>query len=571
MHLLNRLTVINFKGFRKKTVFNFSDGSYFCGANNSGKTTVLNALHFFFDESIFTDESFINRSSFLSKRKDSNKAQLEIEFNLECLTTRIAKQQLIKRYGKVLTVSKRIAVATDTKTLSLQYAVNGSVFKTDLPNDVLRLIRSVKITYLHPQEGKELLHNAQSKLRQRLLASWGLGTSIPQSVRQLQNAWVDLRRKASDYLSRSLTDDVQAIWPDSQILVSLPRDIREIIAVSDIDFLSDGGPAINLTSQGTGAQSIILYLIHFLLDSDRSLHRGEYHPVWLLEEPESFLHANLVAQLAAELNSEKWLKNIQMVVSTHSPILLAGTRVAGEKVIWGILDNYAVRKNKAVTLFDVDEIEAVGELMGDLNFQLYFLAAQKTPLVFIEDGKELTKEKYADAGIPVTRGLNGVPEIAKYLDVYTRGPSLLSSSIYFIVDADKGRSGLSRFYDEQAVVEDVNGFKKFLVKDAKSIFLVLLPEGQAAEDLFDEFDNHLEECVVKIWNTTTWQKHETIPTDLYRTYGRVRAVTVSSMSEAKAAIKNTDDVKDKFWDCVAKYGYSLRTRAANSLKQMIGT
>jgi len=402
------------------------------------------------------------------------------------------------------------------------------------------------------------------------LANWGLGTSIPQSIKQLQDAWSDLRNRASDYLSKSLTDDMQNIWPSSEVLVNLPKDIKDIIAVSDINFMGyKGAPDIDLTSQGTGAQSIILYLIHFLLDSDRSLHRGEYHPIWLLEEPESFLHANLIAKLTAELNSEKWLGNIQMLVSTHSPILLAGTRVAEEKITWSILENYTLKSNKNVTLFNDEEIRGIGELMGDPNFHLYFLAAQKTPLIFIEDGKNLTSKKYITAGVPVFRSLNGVNEIAKYLDVYTTSPSVINAKMFFIADADKGKDNLARFYDEKKILMKKEGFEKFAVKNTDDLFLILLPDNCAVEDLFLEFDNHLKECISKLWDTTKWERLPDIPRNLDRTHMCIRSKVVTSEDEAMNLIKNTDDVKDLFWEKVEKYNYKFQDRYSKALKSFM--
>ncbi len=570
MYLLKNITIKNFKGFREKTTFELSDGSYFCGTNNSGKTSVLNAIHFFFNESLFIDESFINKTSFLSKKGGSNKVEISIEFNLEALSTVVTKQRLIKAYGHVLKVKKEITVTTDTKIISFLYSINGKKLVDTLHSDIEKLIKSVKITYLHPQEGKELLFNAQTKLRQRLLANWGRGSNITQSIKELQEAWENLRNKSRDYLSKALTDDIQNIWPSSEVLVNLPKDIKDIIAVSDINFIGyKNAPDIELTAQGTGAQSIILYLIHFLLDSDRSLHRGEYHPVWLLEEPESFLHANLIARLTSELNSEKWLGNIQMIISTHSPILLAGSRLAEEKIIWSILENHIIKSNKKISLYQDDEIKNIGKMMGDPNFHLYFLAAQKTPIIFIEDGKDLTLKRYIEAGVSVFKGLKGVGEVAKHLDVYSSSPSISAGKMFFIVDADKGKDELSRFYDEEKALDTKAKFKKFAVKDTIDKFIILLPEGFAAEDLFSEFDNHLEESVSKIWNTSTWDLLENVPSVFLRTIAKIRKIKPSSKEDAKILIKNTDDVKVRFWEKVEKDNLKFKEAYSKALQDLI--
>ena len=376
MPLLKKITIKNFKSFRDKISFDLADGSYFIGVNNSGKSTILNAIHFFFDNDVFDDESFVNKTSFLSKRAGSNIAEISILFNLEALSTKKFKQDLIKKYGDSVSISKIISITTDTKIITHYYKLTNGNSKVDLPEDVMKLVKSVKVTYLHPQEGQTLFLNAQEKLRERLLANWGRGSNITQSIKTLQNKWDDLRDQSKAYLSGSLTDSLQKMWPNSVVTINLPKDIRDIITVSDINFSGyKNAPEIDLTSQGTGAQSTILYLTHFLLDSDRSLHRGEYHPLWLLEEPESFLHVDLLANLAKQLNSEKWLNNIQMLVSTHSPVLLAGSRVAKDRINWSVLLDRGKLYNKLTTEYTDEEIKEIGKIMGDPNFFAYFLAA----------------------------------------------------------------------------------------------------------------------------------------------------------------------------------------------------
>lgn len=570
MPLLDKITIKNFKSFREKISFSLADGSYFVGVNNSGKSTVLNAINGFFDDSIFDNENFVNKTAFLSKKAGSNVVEITINFNLEALNTKKFKQDLIKNYGPNLSISKFISITTDTKVITHSFKLNGGNSVVDLPDDVLKLVKSVRVTYLHPQEGQALLINAQEKLRQRLLANWGRGSNITQSIKKLQEEWDNLRDKSTAYLSGTLTDSLQKMWPDSEVTINLPKDIREIITVSDINFSGyKNAPEIDLTSQGTGAQSTILYLIHFLLDSDRSLHRGEYHPLWLLEEPESFLHVDLLANLAKQLNSDKWLSNIQMVISTHSPVLLAGSRIAKEKIIWSVLSERGTHSNKLTTEYSDDEIKEIGKLMGDPNFFAYFLAAQNEPLVFIEDGKPITVEKYIQAGISVTKGLSGVSEMSKFIGVFLSVPVILNNKIYFIIDADKGKKEFSRFYDSSKVDKSKSGFSRFKVTGSENVYLVFLPDDFAAENLFLEFTNHLEECVSKIWDSITWKTNTTIPTELSSTVTHCRRVIVSSKDAAISLIKNHEDVKSLFWEKVKKFDYKIDQAYVTALKYLL--
>ncbi len=569
MHLLTKITVKNFRGFRDKTIFNLENSSYFIGPNNSGKTTILNAIRFFFDKNFYINEDFINKTAFLSKREKSNQAEITIEFNLDNLTVKSFRNDLIKKYTTSLSVSKIISISTDTKAVSQTYKINN-LHHDNLPEEILKLIDSVKITYLHPQEGRELLRNAQEKLKQRLLANWGRNSNIATSIKELQKAWDDLRGKTNKYLSGALTENLQHMWQGSSVTINLPRNIKEIIGVSNISFLGyEGAPEIDLTLQGTGAQATILYLTHFLLDSDRSLHRGEYHPLWLIEEPESFLHADLLANLAKQLNSDRWLNNIQMVTSTHSPLLLAGTRLAEEKVNWTAFEKYIVKYNKPPKDYSEREIEEIGHMMGDPNFYAYFLAAQNEPLIFIEDKKNATLKKYIQVGINVTKGLNGVPEIAKILDVFQSAPFILNNKVFFIIDADKGKEEFSRFYNSSKVEKSKSSFSRFKVGDSENIYLILLPDDFAAENLFLEFSNHLEECISKIWDTNSWKINNTIPTNLSSVGSLVRRKPVSSKDEAISLIKNQGDVKSLFWEKVKKFDYRIDQTYITALKYLL--
>lgn len=569
MHLLKKVTVKNFRGFRDKTVFNLENSSYFIGPNNSGKTTILNAIRFFFDKDFYIDENFINKTAFLSKGKRTNQAEITIEFDLDNLTVKSFRDGLIKKHGSSLRVSKIISISTETKAISRSYEINDSSHD-NLPEEIIRLIDSVKITYLHPQEGRELLRNAQEKLRQRLLANWGRNSNISTSIKELQKAWDDLRGKTNKYLSGALTENIQNMWQGSSVTINLPRSIKEIIGVSNISFLGyEGAPEIDLTLQGTGAQAIILYLTHFLLDSDRSLHRGEYHPLWLIEEPESFLHADLLASLTKQLNSDKWLNNIQMAISTHSPVLLAGTRLAEEKVNWTTFEKYIVRNNKSPKDYSEEEIEQIGQMMGDPNFSAYFTVFQDKKLIFLEDEREITKDTFVSSGIPITEGPSGVGQVKKYLDVLRATPEILQSEAYFVVDADKGgKSDIKIHIEAMKEVSSDRGFKK-LKYDNCNLFIILLPEGAAVEDLFDEYGDHLNECSDKILNKTFKKIKSGTPSNMSGVISKARRSSVSDRAGAIELIRNQQDVKDLFWGKVKNNAYKINAQNMQTLKTLL--
>ena len=169
MSLINKIKIENFKCFRNLTKISLSQCTYLIGINNSGKTAVLNAIHFFFDNSIYTDESFLNRTEYLAKKGGYNRSEISVSFDLNEINSPALKKKLIESSGNgsgFLEIKKNITFAPDSRKMSFTYGVNDRqpALYEDLDVDIKKLIESVKITYIHPQEGRELLLKAQAKL-----------------------------------------------------------------------------------------------------------------------------------------------------------------------------------------------------------------------------------------------------------------------------------------------------------------------------------------------------------------------------------------------------------------------
>ncbi|MCR4325268.1 MAG: AAA family ATPase [Patescibacteria group bacterium] len=568
MNLIKELKIKNFRSFRGVTQVDMSQATYLIGVNNAGKTNIFHSLKAFFTDDYYSDSSFLNKTEFLAKKKGYNRSEIRLTFDLEALSTKTRKTRLLKKFGHELTVTKILTYTPISDAVGASWIIGGGKESDDLPEDVVWLLSAVEVTYIHPQEGKLLLANVQKKLRQRLLANWGRGAALTHAIKDLEQRWDEMRKSANEYLSRSISDSLQAFWPGSRVMIDLPRNIKQIIDVSDISFQGyKGAPEIELTAQGTGAQSTVLYLAHFLLDSDRSLHRGEYHPLWLMEEPESFLHMDLLLKLAGEINSETWLSNMQMVVSTHSPALLAASRRGGERVRWNILSEERL-SSLLVTEASDQKVSEVGKLMGDVNFGAYFTIAKSDRLIFIEDQKDLTVEAFRKVGIDVTKGLEGIADVGRYLDLLKAAPQILGSAAYFIVDGDGGLDSIKRHTEDAGEGAERSGFKKLEVKDIPKVFLIVLPAGQAVEDLFAEYDGHLRNCVHQIWKADFSLKSST-PSYFSGIVSGARRKRITNQQEAIVFLRNHDEVKEVFWKEVEKNGYSFSPKNRKALQALL--
>lgn len=572
MSLIEGISLQNFKNFRDKATFDLRQSSYLIGVNNAGKTNIFHGIRAFFNDQYFTDESFLNRISFSRKQSGYNQSQISITFSLEAIKTTSRKVALQKKYGKTITVTKLISFLPISGTIGISWKILKDEY-IDLPPDIDWLFKKIKITYIHPQEGKQLLSMVQARLKQRLLANWGRNAALSHSLQDLQTRWDEMRNSANRYLSQSLSDSLQPFWPDCKVTIDLPKNIQEVINISDIGFQGyKGAPEIELTAQGTGAQSTVLYQAHYLLESDRSLNRGEYHPIWLMEEPESFLHADLLIKLTKQLNSKEWLENIQMIISTHSAILLAGSRAANMNVVWNIIESNTKKESLFISDISDEKINEIGTLMGDQNFFVYFNFAsapdEENILIFLEDERQKTSGLFIEAGIPVTKGLRGISEIKRFLDVLSSSPKISDSKTYFIVDGDKGLETIRSYVDSATLKVTKKGFVKLTLRGLPNVFLILLPDDTAVENLFDEYDDHISECVSEIWDDSFKCKKKT-PSHLSGAVSKARRMPVTNFIEAASLIANEDEVKSIFWKDVEKNGYKISSSKAKIIKDLM--
>lgn len=571
MNLISKIEVRNFKCFRAWNEFNLDSSSYFIGANNSGKSAVLLAIDCFFNPENFKSD-FINKTELRGRLPGYNKSEIKIIFELKSIEkSETLKKRLIKNYGSTIEINRTFTYKEITDRVVLSVEVQGKEYEyDDLDQDLQKLLSRISVSYIHPQESKELLSNAQLKLKKRLLNNWGRSSQLSDTLKNLQDSWDELRSKANNYLSAGLTNSLQDIWNDCKVNINLPTDIEDIIGISQIEFQGNSNiPSVPLTSQGTGAQSTILYQTHYLLDSDRTLHRGFYHAIWLLEEPESFLHADIIIKLGGLLNSNEWLDNVQMLVSTHSALLLATTKQNSNRIIWNLMDQHTLKKSQKTYEWDPQEIKEIGILMGDPNFDVYFNSSLVEDLIFIEDKRELTETKLLEAGIKVSKRLNGSTDQRRYFDVLRSIDFNFKHRNYFIVDNDDGIKVFNNSLDSGTTIETTeSNFQR--IDFGSNVSIILLPKNWIIEDLFEAFDSHVEECVYILFNDEfTTADLGNIPGYLSRAHAEIRNKKPNGLTEAKLLVKNKQDIKDRFWHKVEEESINMSTKYISEIKSLI--
>jgi len=472
------------------------------------------------------------------------------------------------QHGTSVELTKSFTWREQSETVVVTYSVDEETHEfEELSDDIRHLLGSVEVSYIHPQEGAELLQKAQDKFKKRLFHNWGRHASVSERLSAVQQQWDELRTTANTYLSRALTERIRALWPGSEIKVDLPARLEDVVAISEIAFRGAANlPELSLTAHGTGAQSSILYQTHFILDSDRSLHQGMYFPVWLLEEPESFLHADIAFQLGRLLASSEWQAHIQMFISTHSPIILAGSRQNPETNRWILFEKHEVTQQVQVGSATEETIAAIGTMMGDANFGVYFEGAGNERVVLIEDSRDRTESAFVDAGVPVTRCLGGISEVKKYLNVYLGVAQAVSAETIFIVDGDRGLREIDQILSDATILAEQGGWSRYQLSD--NLFVITLPRGYAVEDLFDEWDAVLEETLDDLLNPDM-SIRDNIPARLSRVLDPLRRRPPSDREEARDQIRSLQDVKDRFWHRAGEEGWSIAAAHEAALQGLL--
>jgi hypothetical protein len=185
----------------------------------------------------------------------------------------------------------------------------------------------------------------------------------------------------------------------------------------------------------------------------------------------------------------------------------------------------------------------------------------------LEDERQLTSQRFTEAGIPVTMSLKGIGEVKKFLNVFKLLPDVVNRQAFFIIDNDKGMDELSHFCQESSKDKIESNFTRYRVTDR--VFVILLPPGFRVEDLFDEFEDVLEECFSQIYDESL-DFRDRVPTKLARAVAALRGKRrPTSVAEAKDLMRNENDVKNIFWERVEQSGYQIAQSHRGALRSLM--
>jgi hypothetical protein len=160
--------------------------------------------------------------------------------------------------------------------------------------------------------------------------------------------------------------------------------------------------------------------------------------------------------------------------------------------------------------------------------------------------------------------------IGKMLAIYEVVPESLKSVSYFIIDSDKGKQSIKKYLDRAICICTEEGFKKYNISGLPThVYIISLPDGEAMEDLFDEYMPHVTKCVYDIW-APDFSLNAQIPTNLSRCASQARTAHITDERSATDLIKNMQDTKDIFWAQKDAQGYKINASKLLAMKKLLG-
>lgn len=341
--LIEELRIRNYKCYENVDV-KLKGSSLLLGANNVGKTSLLEALELCFTRNKRIDEElvFVKKDEDLQKDKvilldvlissvdanfDDNWFELfgtfiiEEEFeNKDCVALRT-----IIKYNNLKGEYDIERKALNSWPLSKDVIDFSDFNSSRVTNEI---IESIPVFYLDAKR------DISSELGDKF-SYWGkLVKDINLSEEDIKVMEINLNEindsivKNSDvlkHLSTSLNKitDVMDSGKNSVVINPVSRKIKDLNKGMEIRFNDRHSESFSITNQGMGTRSWATFLtlsayidwkIKEMKEQDKP-----FHPLILLEEPESHLHPQ------AQRKIYKQMKNLkgQKLISTHSPIIAA--------------------------------------------------------------------------------------------------------------------------------------------------------------------------------------------------------------------------------------------------------
>ncbi|MGF2614607.1 AAA family ATPase [Rossellomorea vietnamensis] len=433
---LTNFSVTNYKVFKRTFTIDFSKDSIaiLTGRNNTGKSTILEAINCFFQKE--TKAKTIPNDCFSEK---GQKIVLKAVFE-----SGEEKITIIKKYKEESAPSfydeNNVEIRNNHNLKeSLEEILNNKPFyitPSMLPDDINDLIQNIYSEIIKsdlqklesfngdPEEEKEM-HQLSQEYSQ-------IKKSYPEFIRKLKLSTDKLLAEVSN----SVSDDLRVLFSNEHLSLNVVGGESEGFSSTDILKSTNSSVHIDnskqskmpLANQGTGLQRMsLIYLIQNMIEK-KLMGENDDNKLLLIDEPEAFLHPEAVRALSRSLY--KIGAKMPLMISTHSPILIDLSERHTSIQVFRVGAQEAIQLYKSISeKFDDDDIKNMKMLNYVDSYVNEFFFADKVVIVEGDTEyiafKHLAKLNNKNIHIIRARGKSTIGTLMKVLNQFNSSYDVL--------------------------------------------------------------------------------------------------------------------------------------------------
>ncbi|MDR9796317.1 AAA family ATPase [Aeribacillus pallidus] len=432
---LAKFSVTNYKIFKETFTIEFSKDSIviLTGRNNTGKSTILEAINCFFQKESKTKT--IPNNCFSERNKEIIlKAVFESDENKITIVKKYKEEAAPKFFDENDVEIKNNHELKDT----LEEILNNKPFyitPSMLPDDINDLIQDIYSEIIKndleklegfngdPEEEKEMYVLAQEYSQ--------IKKSYPQFLKKLKSN----TDKILEQVSIDVTNNLRTLFSNEHLSLNVVGGETEGFSASDI--LKSTNSSVNidnknqsempLANQGTGLQRMsLIYLIQNMIE--KKLMGESDNKLLLIDEPEAFLHPEAVRALSRSLY--KIGEKMPLMISTHSPILIDLSERHTSIQVFRVGEKEAIQLYKSISdQFDKNDIKNMKILNYVDSYVNEFFFADKVVIVEGDTEyiafKHFAKLKNVNLHIIRARGKSTIRTLMKILNQFNSNYDVL--------------------------------------------------------------------------------------------------------------------------------------------------
>lgn len=386
MRLIN-FSVTNYKVFKEEFTIDFTKDSIviLTGRNNTGKSTILEAINCFFQKE--TKAKTIPNNCFSEREQ-----KIVLKGVFESAEDKIT---IVKKYKEESAPSFYDENGVEIKGThelkeKLEDILNNKPFyitPSMLPDDINDLIQNIyseiikndlqKLEHFNgdPEEEKEMYQLAQEYSQ--------IKKSYPEFLRKIKLN----TDKILGQVSNDVSDNLRLLFSNEHLSLNVVGGESEGFSSTDILKSTNSSVHIDsskqskmpLANQGTGLQRMsLIYLIQNMIE--KKLLDENDNKLLLIDEPEAFLHPEAVRALSRSLY--KIGQKMPLMISTHSPILIDLSERHTSIQVFRVGEKEAIQLYKSVSeQFDDNDIQNMKILNYVDSYVNEFFFADKVVIV----------------------------------------------------------------------------------------------------------------------------------------------------------------------------------------------